>query len=82
MQAETIKQIIEAGLAGSQALVQGEDGVHFEADVICADFAGQSMLQQHRLVYATLGNRVADGTIHALALRTYTPEQWAKQNSN
>jgi stress-induced morphogen len=36
------------------------------------------MVQQHRMVYATLGDRMG-GEIHALALHTYTPDEWASQ---
>ena len=78
MQAEQIKQMIEAGLPGSQVQVLGDDGQHFDAIVVAEAFAGKSMLQQHRLVYATLGGKVEDGSIHALALKTYSPEAWAK----
>ena len=35
------------------------------------------MVKQHQLVYATLGDRIG-GEIHALALHTYTPEEWEK----
>jgi acid stress-induced BolA-like protein IbaG/YrbA len=78
MTPETIKQLIESGLPGAEARVAGDDGTHFEAIVISADFAGKNMLAQHRMVYATLGARM--GTeIHALALRTLTPEQAAQQ---
>ena len=72
----TIKQMIEAGLPGAQVEVRGEDGVHFEARVVSAAFAGKLPLARHRLVYATLGDRMG-GEIHALALKTLTPEEAA-----
>ena len=74
MNAETIRQLIERGLPGSQAQVQGEDGVHFEATVVCEAFRGKLPLARHRMVYATLGERMG-GEIHALALKTLTPEE-------
>ncbi len=67
-----IKQWIEQGLPGAQAEVTG-DGVHFEAKVVYADFAGKNMLQQHRMVYEALGNKMA-AAIHALSLRTVIAE--------
>lgn len=69
-----IKQLIEAGLPGASAEVQGDDGVHFEAQVVCAAFAGKLPLARHRMVYATLGDKMG-GEIHALALKTLTPEE-------
>ena len=40
MNADAIRQLIEAGLPGARADVNGEDGVHFDATVVCAAFAG------------------------------------------
>jgi len=75
MQIDEIKQMIEAGLPGSQVSVTG-DGSHFEALVISEAFEGKGMLQQHRMVYATLGENIENAAIHALSMKTYTPEQW------
>jgi acid stress-induced BolA-like protein IbaG/YrbA len=74
MNAETIQQLIEAGLPGARAQVVGDDGVHFEALVVCDAFAGKLPLARHRMVYATLGARMG-GEIHALALKTLTPDE-------
>jgi len=71
-----IKQLIETGLPGAEADVAGDDGVHFEATVVSAAFEGKLPLARHRLVYATLGERMG-GEIHALALRTLTPAEAA-----
>ena len=79
MNADTIRQLIESGLPGSRADVRGDDGVHFEATVICDAFAGKLPLARHRLVYATLGERMG-GEIHALALKTVTPGEAATAN--
>ena len=74
MNANQIQQLIEAGLPGARAEVQGDDGVHFEAVVVADAFRGKLPLARHRLVYATLGERMG-GEIHALSLRTLTPEE-------
>lgn len=77
MDAMRIKSLIETGLPGSQALVQGEDGVHFEALVLSEQFAGLPPLKRHRMVYATLGTLMG-GEIHALQLKTQTPAEHAQ----
>lgn len=74
--ADQIRALIEQGLPGASAEVEGADGVHFEAKVVCAGFAGKLPLARHRMVYATLGERMG-GEIHALALKTLTPEEAA-----
>jgi len=64
-----IAALIQAGLPGAQVTVIGDDGQHFEATVICAEFAGKMPLAQHRMVYATLGEKMGR-EIHALKLTT------------
>ena len=76
MDADTIARMIEDGLPGARAQVQGEDGVHFEATVVAAAFAGKLPLARHRMVYATLGELMG-GAIHALSLKTLTPDEAA-----
>ena len=74
MNADTIRRLIEQGLPGATAQVAGEDGVHFEATVVSEQFRGKMPLARHRMVYATLGERMG-GEIHALALKTMTPDE-------
>lgn len=77
LDAETIRKLIESGLPGATVQVQGDDGVHFEASVVSEAFRGKLPLARHRLVYSTLGELMG-GDIHALALKTVTPEEAAK----
>jgi len=65
--------MIRTGLPDAEVDVSGNDGVHFEAVVRSAAFAGKSTLQRHRLVYATLGDLMGN-EIHALGLRTELPD--------
>ena len=74
MDAETLRELIETGLPGARAQVQGDDGMHFEATVVSEAFRGKLPLARHRLVYATLGDLMG-GAIHALQLKTVTPEE-------
>ncbi|TDR45812.1 BolA protein family transcriptional regulator [Tahibacter aquaticus] len=74
MDSLTIKNLIEQGLPGAVAEVSGADGVHFDAVVVADAFRGKLPLARHRLVYATLGDLMG-GAIHALALKTVTPEE-------
>jgi len=45
--------------------------------IVSPDFEGKGMLQQHKLVYQVLGDKME--RIHALSMKTMTPAQWAKQ---
>ena len=75
MDTDEIARLIEAGLPGARAHVQTDGQGHYEALVIADDFVGQRSVRRHQRVYATLGDRVG-GEIHALALKTLTPEEW------
>lgn len=79
MQSEEIKCLIESGLKHASAIVEG-DGTHFTAIVICEAFAGKSRLNKQQLVYATVQKQLLDGTLHALSLQTFTPEEWQVLN--
>ena len=72
--AEFVRQLIETGLPGARVAVRGDDGVHFEAEIVSDAFRGKLPLARHRMVYATLGERMG-GAIHALSLRTLTPDE-------
>ena len=73
---EEIKRRIEEAIPGSEVHVEG-DGRHFQAVVVSAVFAGKSRLQQHRVVYDALGSSFDTEALHALSVKTFTPEQWA-----
>jgi len=76
---EDIKRWIEAGLPDSTVEIEG-DGHHFNAVIVCPAFAGKTMIQQHQMVYGALGDKMK-AEIHALSMRTLTPEQWAGRSS-
>jgi acid stress-induced BolA-like protein IbaG/YrbA len=74
---EQIKTWIEESLPCEHVEVAG-DGQHFEAVIVSPAFRGKSRVQQHQLVYAALGERMR-AEIHALSMKTVTPEDWAAQ---
>jgi acid stress-induced BolA-like protein IbaG/YrbA len=76
MDPKEIKAMIEAGMPGSSVDVDG-DGTHFEAVIVSSAFNGKTLLERHQLVYNVLGEAMKE-RIHALSLKTYTPEQWDK----
>lgn len=79
MNPELIKELIESGLPDADILVEGNDGTHFQAQIVSKLFSGMTMVQQHQMVYKTLGDKMGTD-IHALSIQTYTPEEWEKQN--
>lgn len=80
MHSHIIKQLIETGLKDSSAIVEGEDGHHFNATVVSPEFSGKNRIQKQQLVYATLNQYIQDGTLHAISIKTFTPDEWANTN--
>jgi acid stress-induced BolA-like protein IbaG/YrbA len=77
MQTEEIKRLIEAGLADSEAYVEG-DGAHFTAFVKAASFSGKSRIERQQMVYETVKQELLNGMLHALSIKTFTLEEWEK----
>ena len=80
LDANFVKTRILEALPGSEVEVRDTTGTgdHFEARVVSPAFVGKPMVQQHQLVYAPLQQWLKSGELHALALKTYSPEQWQK----
>ena len=70
-----IRQFIQEGMQCDHVEVSG-DGRHFEAVIVSPLFRGLTKVRQHQLVYAALGERMRED-IHALSMRTLTPEEWS-----
>jgi acid stress-induced BolA-like protein IbaG/YrbA len=76
-----IREQVLSALPGAEVEIIDTTGTndHFEARVVSEKFVGMPMVRAHQLVYAPLKDVLATGELHALALKTYTPEQWAKK---
>ncbi len=54
---------------------------HFKVVIVSGDFAGKNLLARHRLINGLLADELA-GKIHALAIHTYTEDEWRKLNGD
>ncbi len=75
-----LAQRLTQALPGADVEIRDTTGTgdHFEARVVSPAFAGKSLVEQHQLVYAPLQDLLKTGELHALALKTYSPEQWQR----
>lgn len=76
MQKEEIEAKIRAALPDARVELRDLTGTadHWEALVVSAAFAGKSLIERHRMVFAALSEEMK-GPIHALSLKTKTPEE-------
>lgn len=77
MNTQEIQTIIESAIDTDFALVESADNVHFYATVVSSAFEGIPKMRQHKLIMELFREAIADDSIHALSLKTYTPEKWA-----
>lgn len=85
IQASVVSKL-SAGLSPVHLDVQNESHLHnvppgseshFKVLVVSAQFAGRPLLEQQRMVNRLLAEELAGG-IHALSIKTLTPEQWER----
>jgi stress-induced morphogen len=75
---DRVEAMIKAEIPDAQVQIQDltGGGDHLQAIVVSSHFEGKSLVKQHQLVYGALQKALATEEIHALALKTYTPEAW------
>ena len=62
--------------------VNTRDQVHFEAVIVSEIFINESRIARQRRINAILGPYLQSGEIHALALKTLTPEEWQAKEAS
>ncbi|AWB68640.1 cell division protein BolA [Saccharobesus litoralis] len=77
MDLEQIKQLLNDSLDLSDIQVKAE-GSHLEIVAVSESFAGQRSLKRQQAIYAPLMDMIADGTIHAVAIKAFTEEEYRK----
>lgn len=53
---------------------------HFKVVIVAGEFEGKRKVARHQLIYGLVGEELA-GPVHALALHTYTVDEWAERNT-
>ena len=82
MSPDSVRSLLLAALPDADLELVDLTGTqdHYQVRVVSQAFEGKTPIEQHQLVYRALGDAM-HGPIHALALKTYTPEAWAKAQS-
>jgi stress-induced morphogen len=80
MTPDQLKTRLEMLSPGTQAQIMDLTGTqdHYQAVVVSPAFGGKLMIEQHRMVFQLVKSEVDSGELHALTLKTFTPEQWEK----
>ncbi|MFA7553773.1 MAG: BolA/IbaG family iron-sulfur metabolism protein [Spongiibacteraceae bacterium] len=79
MQSEQIKELLQQQLADCDIEVGG-DGRHVDIAIVGDVFEGLNAVKRQQLVYAALNEQIADGSVHAVNMKTYTRAEWQQHN--
>ena len=77
MEPSEIKALLESELNLDEVHVKGE-GSHFEVIAVSETFAGMSRVKKQQTIYGPLMEHISANTIHALSIKAFTPEEWAR----
>ena len=74
-----VELMIKESLSDAQVQVQDltGGGDHYQVVVVSSAFEGKGLVQQHQMVYGAVQQAMSTEAIHALSLKTYTPQSWA-----
>lgn len=73
-----VERLIKRDFADAEIHTEGE-GCALEITVISGKFAGLSMLKQQQGVMASLAEPLSSGRLHAVTVRSFTPQQWQEK---
>lgn len=75
---QQVEEMIKSQIPDAEVQVQDltGGGDHYQVTVVSSQFENKGLVQQHQLVYGALRQAMSSEAIHALALKTYTPQAW------
>jgi acid stress-induced BolA-like protein IbaG/YrbA len=75
MEPEQVAELVKQQLPDCEIEVRNE-GNHYLVIAIGDRFEGLTPVKKQQLIYSTLNEQLAEGTIHALTIKAFTPAQW------
>ena len=76
---DQVESMIESALPDAQVAVQDltGGGDHYQVAIVSSAFEGLSLVKRHQLVYKAVDSAMSSEAIHALSLKTNTPDEVA-----
>ena len=78
MDNKEIEQLLVKELDLSEAHVTS-DGSHFQIIAVSDMFESMSRVKKQQAIYAPLKNMIADGSMHAISIKTFSVQQWQRE---
>jgi acid stress-induced BolA-like protein IbaG/YrbA len=78
MDHQQIETLLKDTLGLAEVHVSGE-GSHFNVIAVSDQFADMSRVKKQQFVYAPLADKIAEGVMHAVSIKTFTETQWKRE---
>ena len=78
MENNEIAALLKEQLNLTEAYVSG-DGSHFQIIAVSDQFTDMSRVKKQQFIYSPLKEKIADGSMHALSIKTYTEQEWERE---
>jgi acid stress-induced BolA-like protein IbaG/YrbA len=78
MDNQQIETLLKETLDLAEAHVSGE-GSHFQVIAVSDQFEQMSRVKKQQFVYAPLADKIAEGSMHAVSIKTFTETQWKRE---
>lgn len=75
---EEVIELLQSVLSLQEIKVKSE-GSHYQIIAVDERFAQMTRVKRQQLVYAPLSEKISDGTVHAVSIKTFTPDQWQRE---
>jgi acid stress-induced BolA-like protein IbaG/YrbA len=75
MQNQQLVQTLQTEFPDAHIEVEG-DGYHYQVIIVSAKFKEKSRVLRSQMVYQSLGAAITQGDLHAISMKTFTPEEW------
>lgn len=79
MNPDDIKSLLATALPDCDIQVEG-DGRHFNLVLVDKVFEGLRTIKRQQLVYGILNEHIANGSLHAVNMLTFTPAEWVERS--
>ncbi|MEG3768314.1 BolA family protein [Alteromonas sp. 14N.309.X.WAT.G.H12] len=78
MELTEIEALLKDKLGLAEVHVRGE-GSHYTVIAVSDSFNEMSRVKRQQAVYAPLQDKIADGTMHAISIKTFSEADWQKE---
>lgn len=78
MDNQQIESLLLEALGLAEVHVSG-DGSHFQVIAVSDQFADMSRVKKQQFVYAPLSDKISEGSMHAVSIKTFTESQWKRE---